>query len=512
MTEYAQIAFDPGSQAPMEQLPTEFPLAPEQQVPVEQQQSMELFGSSLDSLAVDIPELEENREAVATAGAELIEAFGIKPELFESPYRSLIFASISSRLSKLDTENPAPADRQEREFIADATLLLSKNFTDEYADIRASLEAENNPNHLSDKGFLEIYDKYTDEEHSEAVTKAIADGLLDDVKQAMGITEENEAPFRVRVLSVATSSTETFGLHLGSRDFPENWEDLSMKERSAFYRDSSADLRAGHDWEEGLDQRSEDFRKATGSKSAAPAWVTTIGGETQLCISLPLAEKLLYKDEVTKNVTYYGEDEYQRDLATLEHEYTHTQQDLIDPELDIDFGVTFAERHAEHFSGNKGGYVDVKHFLQDVALVTGVNSVEIFDEVPQKGRDATELLEVFANNLGVDRVVELLTVMPKNYTEEQNNVVRSALHGYIGGYEGFLQRLYSERVSQGQAAQIQERINERAQFLVDLNYDFWSPEQYQSVRRSWAKTEFLEEELMTAIAAERAKVEAAQAA
>lgn len=500
MINNSHLSLDPGIRQ-AEQLPTDFTVDSQEMSP-QAQLSNEAFAVSLNEIAVNIPEVEESREAIQAAGAELIESFGIKPELFEAPFRSMIFTSISSRLAKLNEGEPQPSDRQEKEFIADATLLLAQRFTDDYPDLRASLDEGDNPNQLSEDGIEAIYDKYTDTEHSKAVAEAIKGGLLDDVKKRMNITDENESPYDVRVLSISSGTMDTYGLFTAYPELPDGWTDLPKDERDRLIRDAEDYANSGSIWSEGLEKRSKDMKDSLGSEGTAPAWVTTVNGRKQLCISLPLAEKILYKDEVTSGTPRYSDKDYEHDFAVLEHEFTHTQEGFIDPALGIDFGVSIEELRAEHFSGNKAGYGDVKSFFSDLALLTGEHVVDAFDEAENKGRDPVEILKPLANQVGIDRIVELMAVVPKNYAEEQSNAVRKGLHAHVGGYDGMLEKLYAERVARGEKDLIAQRIEKRAKRLLELNYDFWVPEQYAGYQHMRG-TKFLQKEMMEEIDKQR---------
>jgi len=501
MNSNAQISLDPGTRNNAE-LPTDFPDVAQQEVSPQLQQSKEAFSASLNEFAGAIPEVEENREAIQDASAELIASFDIKPELFESPYRSMIFTSISSRLAKLNHGEPKPADRQEKEFIADATFLLVQSFTDQYPDLRASLSEGDNPNNLSEDGIEAIYDKYTDVEHSKAIVEAIQGGLLDNVKKKMDIADENEAPYDVRVLTISSGTTDTYGLFTPYPELPDGWVDLPYEDRKRLMRDGEDYVNSGKNWSEGLEKRSEEMKDSLGSENTSPAWVTVINGRKQLCISLPLAEKILYKDEVTKDMSRYTESDYEHDFAVLEHEFTHTQEGFIDPVLGIDFGVSTEELRAEHFSGNKAGYGDVKSFFSDLALITGESVADTFDSAEHKGRDPVEILEPLANQLGIDRIVELMAVVPKNYAEEQTNAVRKGLHEHVGGYDSLLEKVYAERVARGEKEVITQRLEDRVKRLLDRNYDFWIPEQFAGYQQMRG-TKFMQRETMDEIAKQR---------
>lgn len=483
-------------------LPTEFSQLPEGQVSPELAQSVASFEASLNDFATRVPEIDAGKEALQTAGTELIESFGIKPELFESPYRSMIFTSVSSRLAKLNESEPSQAGQREREFIADAAFLLSREFTDEYPELRAELEAEDNPSKISEETRLALFDKYTDKEYTKELEQAIENGLFDEVKQRLGITPDNETPYTVRVLSIGSGASVTHGLETPYPDLPEGWTDLPADDRNRLIRDASDFSQSGTKWKDGLAKRGEELRKALGEENIGDAWVsTTSTGEKHLCVALPLVEKILHRDELASPKNY-SDSYYEDDMAVFEHEYTHTQQTVIDRKLGNDFGVTIAERHAEYFSKDQLGYQDVKRFFTNINLASGVGVADLFEGLDAKGRDAAELTEDFANRFGLGSVVELMAVMPRDYAKFEKNPIRQSIHKYLGGYDGVVSRIYQERVKQGDMPEIQRRVGEYAKRILDVNYDFWTPEQFEATQKMFG-TAFLREEMKAELVKQR---------
>lgn len=503
MNPNSHIAFDATPHLAQE-LPVEFTVPVSPEVEAQTQETTEAFTAQLNEFANDIPEVKDNQEAIQTAGGELIEAFGIKSELFDTPFRGLIFTSISARLAKLNEAGKTQqGGMQEKEFIADATLLLVRNFTDEFKDLRQGLEGEDNPNNLSEDGIEAIYDTYTDVEHSKAITEAIKNGLLDDVKAEMNVTDETEAPYNIRVLAVSSGSSDDFGMVTAYPEFPAGWTELPREEKMRLMDDASNYADSGRKWSNGLEKNAKEMRARLGKEeTTAPAWVTTVNGEKQLCISLPLAEKILYREEVTSESQSYNDDDYARDLAILKHEWVHTQDGFIDSGLGIDFGISAEERRAEHFSGDKQGYGDVKRFFANIGLASGVSLREMFNNSEHKGREPAEILTALSNEFGVDKIVELMAVVPKNYAEEQSNPVRKNLHEYLGGFDGVVEKIYRDRIAKGEGADIQGRITQHVAELLERNYDFWSPEQYVAFQ-NMKGTAFLRKEIVAELTKQR---------
>jgi hypothetical protein len=280
---------------------------------------------------------------------------------------------------------------------------------------------------------------------------------------------------------------------------------LDNKDRYRQFQQYNSYRQVVDGYSDGLAKRGKDFRGALGTESAAPAWVTNVDGEKTLCISLPLAEKILYKEEVTKGSSSYSDNDFVHDMAMLEHEYVHSQEGMLDPKLSLDFGISLEERRAEYFSGDKHGYTDAKSFLNDVGLLTGEFVQDVFDNASQKGRNPSEVVEAYANQLGLSRLVELLAVMPSNYNKEQTNSFRSSINEHLGGYDGVLRRIYDDKVVAGEKPKIDERITARMKRLVEINPDFWTAEEYENYRTGYVHTDFLTDELVAELAKQQAE-------
>ena len=432
---------------------------------VEGSQNIELISSGLDDVAESISEIAENREAVTAAAIELAEQFSVNAEFFEEKSRMIVFSALANELTKIDES--AGFDREgvrKKEFIADATYLLVAKYTDEFDELKGANEKEANPSELSDNRMIEIYEKYTNQQQTAELQEAIdADGVLDGVKERLGITSGNEDPYKLRVMSFGTSS-ETHGLSAGRYD----WENHDAKnpEDVAAYESHSQSVDDYRAWEKGLEQRRSEFAEEMGYEIGAPAWVTRIDGETYLCVSQATAEKILHP-ELTED--YYGEDEFRRDLAYLEHEYTHTQGGVI---LDhgLDFGLALEERRAEYFSGDKHGYRDTKHLAQELKIATDFDLLGFFDDQEAKGGKIEDVYEKLAEVLGVEGMLQILMALPSPYDQEQSNQVSANVQSYIGGISGAADSILQHSLDQGNESEISARADILAEVGVNVFY------------------------------------------
>ncbi len=439
------------------------------------------FNSMLDSQALLIPEVTEKRESIESAGQSLISEFDIRPDFFESQDRSLIFTAIASKLA--DTPEPNNADR---EFIADATFLLAKDYIPGFDDLKEKINAENNPNHLSEKGRLAVYDRYTDKELTARMKAAIEDhGLLDKVKARLGVNDENEDEYEVRVLSISDNNSIVGDFKRSENTEWDGLKDLPRPEIDKILREEETQRMLEKEWGENLVQRRKDFLNEVGdAQHNGMAWMQKIDGKTLLCMSSDMVQRMIDRGVVTDDS--YTDDQYDREMSVLEHEYTHTQGGLL-VDGEIDFGITLEEMRAEEYSSNRAGYMDAKSFCNDVAMVTGSNVRKVISEAKLKGGSQQELFSALANTHGLKRMLEIVSVMPSNYQEDNSNIVRQSMQKYLAGYDGVVRRLYADQLQRGDEAisGVVERAGIAADVLKETvdNSDVWDWQGFLAYRK-----------------------------
>lgn len=438
---------------------TEFSHAPEQQQSPEQQMIQEsqlMFTQKMEALGQHIPELLE-RPDVLEAGKELIAQYGIKPTLFETGDRSLVFAGIASRAA--DNARGDEQSDSENIFIADTVALLAYKHSDLLKDAAQIIESEESG--YDESNIERVYEKYTDKELTADVKDKLENGFLSEVKQKLGVTSENEDPFDVRVLSIADSS-QLFGI-----DAPK--VDYSLQFNDSEYQDAFKLQQDVQDWKNGLEKRESEFAKEMGEESTfGPAWVHEYNGRRTLCISSALAEKIR-DPEIINNTEWYNPSELDRDLAILAHEYTHTQGG-VKVNGEVTFGVNLEELRAERFSGDRQGYQEVKAFFQYYNILTGQNVATEMDS-RVKGGTVEEAFGAVANTVGLSKMTEIMLAVPNNYINQQSNVFLREAYEHIGGLDGVLQSLYDLEIASGNVAAINERMTKIAQKLNDMGMD-----------------------------------------
>lgn len=434
-------------------------------------QSEAIYRAKLDDLSTMIPEIEQSKDILATSGKEIIKLFEIQPELFDDLGRSLVFTAVAKRW--VSNKNPVtPKGKAEQTFLSDTIGLLAYEYSPNLNEAKSQIEKEAN---LPDEGrLIQIYERFTDKQLTTELEKAIKDGLLNEVKSQMGVNSQNEDPYEVKVLSITTgNSLETAGLT--SSEYPKDLDFITPEGQQAA-RQADIEWQTEHNavkaWEQGLLEKGDQFAQSLNrDKNFAPAFVTRFGGKTLLCISAPFAEKILYPD-ITKNSTYYDEDYRKRDMAILEHEYAHTQGGL-NIDNDVLIGIGLEELRAEHFSGNKQGYQEVKGFFMDYAVVTGQKVQDLIDN-QEKGGQKAEIYGKLAEEVGLELMLETILVSPNNYLTEQSNPFSREIQNYLGGYDGVIGRIMDQQVYAGKQADIDSRIVKWADIIAKgIDLDVW---------------------------------------
>lgn len=410
------------------------------------------FDEVLVGLAADIPEIADNQDTIGKVGREFIVKYQIDPEFFSDKARVIIFAALAQRRGLKLAGHEGDTVSVEEDFIHKAIMLLLLDKTPLYADYKTKIDAEDVLSPETESG---IYERFTHPGLTAELRKAIAEGLIDDVKTKLGITPDNEQPYELRVLSIGNQDTAA-GMQ------PPISEEMKQDHNHPNWPATHEAFELYKRYINGLENKTEAFSSAVGRADQLPAaWISHVGSRVYLCMPQPYAEKLLHTDQPRAN--YYTEDNRQRDLAILEHEYVHTQRGLaLDGKLF--YGIGFEERRAEYFSGDKQGYQDIKGFFIDIATINGIYIPNLLARGPlvEKAEVYTELCKRF----GLQGLLDLSLICPVNYLSDTRPLQKEVV-GYLDGFDGFCKRLYDQEVSMGRKDQITARIRQRAAKFVE---------------------------------------------
>jgi hypothetical protein len=394
------------------------------------------FESSLDHLAAEVFEVAEKREGIERGGAELITAFGIKPELFSDQTKTLFFSAIADRYNTLRAHKATldPETYQaEAGFVENATMMLALKQSAKYDQFKSRVSTSNevaeDPLHEE-----RVLDKYTNKQMTADLQKAIDEGLLDDVKDRMQIDASNpEDPYVLHVLNIAADDVPFFGMQpntpQGDRDYNDPVIIEAIKDNESYAQYTA-----------GLKQKGQEFQRELNMEDIPPAWVTRLNGRLHLNLPLPFAEKLAYPDE-ERNEKLYTEEHFERDRSILAHEFGHTQGGLL---LDhsLYFGLMLEERRAELVGGDMQGYQEAKGFLGvDMNLIMGAKVQTLMEESP-KGGEKDSFYSELSRRIGLQHTLELAMLVPHNYISERRPA-QKAVNEYIGGLNGYLEKIYN---------------------------------------------------------------------
>ncbi len=381
---------------------------------------------SVSDLGVEI----ENKEGIKESLTVLIDEFQIEESALKGEKNMLVMTSIAAKMSKLSEIKDVGKYTQEKEYIADL-VMLSVGENTRFAEMMESSGHE-----VPDEKVKEAIDRFTQPEVTNEMENYIRGPEFDELRKKLGITSK-EKEMEVRVLSIVDNDgSQLYGLH------PRVDEYL---DKDTPYEYTQVERTYLEDYESGLVDNGRKFAEATGREDLfAPAWVNTFeDGTSYLCLSLPTAEKVLYPEE-DRSKYYTGRDR-ERDVAIVQHEYTHTRNRLAISDVHTGLGTSLEELRAEHFSGNNHGYVGIKRFFAGMEMLTGYNPESSFDM--EGGYDESKFMVDIVDHVGLEGLLDSLTVIPKNYAnDEQAGGFLKSVAEHDGGVSGSFENLYSDMV------------------------------------------------------------------
>ncbi|MEI6481208.1 MAG: hypothetical protein WCO19_02785 [Candidatus Saccharibacteria bacterium] len=464
------------------------------------------INAQVDIMAQSYPSVEEfSHPELAPAISELVNEFSINPTFFEgedAQARLVILSSFAFRYATLDKTDPKASNVREKEFIANGVYALAKDYTDAFDDIKKQTEVE--AGHSRSEGnTTAVIDRYTQPDLTHDLTEKINNGMFDGVKSRMGITNDNEDPYEVHVLSITDGSdTHGVGRKISEDRWPtaEEYRDDPVA-ANLKYDDSTYDLDASRSWLKGLEKRTESFINETGSNAVAAAFVVKNKNRTLLNVSAGYAEKIAYDNDLENRHEYYSENDLIRDSSIALHEYVHTQGGLATE--GVFFGINLEERRAEYFAGDMQGYQDVKFFFNDLKLATGFDVLEYFDS-HVKGGVKEDIYADIASVVGLDLLPDILTAAPGVYLSNQSGSIHNEIADYTGGFSGVIGRILEKsKTDPALVAEIDKRVEQSAQKLANSTVsDF---EFVRSYRKSFGSDHFTDTlfDRVEAIRAER---------
>lgn len=417
------------------------------------QDTEQSLDSSLDRVARVVPEIADKKEIIAQAVSEMLEQFDINKNILTDDAKVLVLSGLAEKWI---------SEGKESQFVGDVLTLSAYENSSLLEEAFRNDQILTKEFELSEVEREAVYERYTNHKVTEQLKNKINEGLLADVKQRLGITAENEDDFELRVLNVAEDDMDFYGISAGNYPtYDADNREQYLKEVKEF----DADAKELSNWKKGLIQRGSEFKKLLGESQIAAAWVDrSESGKSTLCLRLPAAEMILDKS-ITEKTSYFTDGDYRRVMATLEHEYTHTQG-RVNITGESFLGIGLEEIRAEHFSGDTAGYSDAKGFLRDIKTITGFDIKDSLDSRP-KGGTAAELYADIANGTSISDMVEILALAPMVYRPDSNTAL-DRLYATSEGYNGVHRRLLEKNVSLGKGTEIEHRVTNRANHLLSI--------------------------------------------
>lgn len=406
--------------------------------PSQELESLEIVNSIISN-GVEI----DDSVRLAQALEQIRGEFEISDDVFSDFGNALVLTAVANRYARI-TGNVG----QQGEELQYLSHIIATVNDDKRP---GQIEAQNSNNlSVSDVHKKEVFDKYSQPELTEDLNEYLHNPDFDELRRRLGVQEDS--PYELRVLSIDTG--DSFGL------VPS----VDWNEEGVSHGDISAEEQFRKSYQDGLLRRTSQFNQdLRRDEIFAPAWVTHFDDGTKyLCVTSALAEKIMYPSE--ERASYYTESSHEDDLAILKHEFTHTQGEIADePTL----GIALEELRAEHFSGNKHGYTDVKRFFMGVRMITGYDVAKSFEPGGQP-YSKEEFFADIARNIGIDGFLDCMVAIPNTYVddEESPRFIKELVQ-HNGGLSGLFQSFYEREVSVKGEEVVENRISD----FVDIIYD-----------------------------------------
>lgn len=380
------------------------------------------FSSSVDQLSDD-PNVQSAMHAIT-------ESLDVRTEFFNDKANAFLFATLGELV-----QDGSELDPREATFYASALTLLTRRhnlFTDD--------TDKSEKGGLTDDEYETIYDRLTNRQVTDELIQAINERRL--LAESIDRLKPNGEPldeFKLRVLNVATSEISTYAFD----------EDEDPVTRELVKK-----------WRRGLIARFDEFvndRDSMNFKNAN-GWVEEVNGVNNLVLPLTAAEHILKEDQSDSAAV--------SSRATLAHELTHTQGGVSDSKY---VGIGLEEYRAEVYSGNKGGYHDMKLFARALEVVTGQSLDTVFSG--ENGGRREEVYQRVIACYGLKLGIDIIFARPETYRRMEANSNLRELDTSLGSFSDIIDREIERRVANGEEekGRIVARMAKRRQVLAERN-------------------------------------------
>lgn len=393
--------------------------------------------------------VEQEKASILQKSVEVAAWLQLDPSFFGQPGKVILLTSIADSLVERQDVALTERDKTLMQDIAfmvagkDSQTLVDIAAADPYYKGRYLEEAESDIS----KEEAEFYKRITNHELSRSVETILSrkgeGSFLQKQRELLGITEDNELPFTVRVIDAA-SDLNVFMAHIQEKpDYPEWSEDMTQEQKdvanrqadvaSALYDKNKAETAV---LEANLEEYETRFGEEYGEMLEAAVRIS--GDSKELTLRAPQAMAL---------VKYFGEGstlpdnpDVKNDIeliaAIARHEYGHTQKQFtIGAHNQI--GLLMEERKAEFVSGDKQGYQDIKYLFQDLSMATGADVVTLLADSLKEPDVLSSFAARSAAAVGLRNTLLLFALKPLPYEKNPTHAKQFAdLSHLVGEADG----------------------------------------------------------------------------
>lgn len=378
-------------------------------------------------------------EEVRRKSLQMAEDMQLKPEFFNRPVNAIMLSAVAESWVSNEEHAAYPdADRShivaERETLVDVVSILAGANSvileeigrhDEFSKDRY-IEEVNDPQEKERADFLDAHVNTQLSEYVQSVLSETGKGsFLYDQRDALGLTEETEEPFEVKVLDMATD-VDMYSAHVQPvpewPDYDISSQDLTPEEYAERKRNGDVAneiYEANRKQTEKLTQADDEYMAKFGERFGplAGAFVCRdTDGKTKLYLRAPhaMALRKYFMNEAMPSDQNVASS-INGIFAIIRHEFGHTQKSMtIGPHVQL--GLILEERKAEFVSGDRLGYQDIKGMLTDLSLATDTRLVTDALGPSLKNKDPiSSFAAKAANSIGLRNTLLLLALKPLPY-------------------------------------------------------------------------------------------------
>ncbi len=376
----------------------------------------------------------ERAEQILDTAIYIAKELDLEPGFYERPAHTILLASIASAWVENERKADASPDHDpklaaERDMLVDASMVLAGKYSKVAKEIgRTNSELQDRyVEEVSTANELErvkFYESINDSELAllvEDILKKTGPGsLLDEQRSSLGVTSASEQPFRVKVLKVGSR----WDLIDAGVIEPVVWptsEDTTPEGRTRYLELNK--LALAHDDRNSeivapYEQAAEDYAdKFESTQGPLPPAFVNFAADGSVTMYLRSAEAHTLVNQFEHKAPVEDEKEFERKLAYIRHEYSHTQKQMFIG-AHSQMGLILEERKAELLSGDHHGYPDIKNFITDLSMSSDTDLVQVLADSVKEPDSLTEFLINASEKIGLHNALMVMLAKPLPYEKD----------------------------------------------------------------------------------------------